>query len=245
MKWLIVIGVLVIGVIAYRKFQSTGDIGDQTRMHSWAGAFWGALIGCFFGIAGFGGAIAATIPGALIGYFLAPVLLRSRDVMAASDRKGRSRSSVGDSPEQVASVQPLSDSYHERIAHLRYSTAEGHILSVTGHQVLALDETAMRAHEDAEKRMDADLQWWYEGEPKRWHVFLKNYSSSPIVVVCLDITPGPSHSPTGPTNCVYIKLHSQIPPNIPFVVVFPTPRGSVDNLDVQDCSLHSAYGIAP
>lgn len=245
MKWMIVIVVLIVGVMAYRKFQSTGDVVDQEKMHAWAGAFWGALIGCFFGIAGFGGAIVATIPGAVIGYFLAPIFMRKRPALTAVETPARNFNGTEAAPEQRTTVQPLPDSYHQFIAHLRYCLTEGHIFSVTGHQTSTLDETAVRADEDSEKRMDADLRWWYEGEPKRWHVFLKNHSSAPIAFVCLDITPGHSSSPTGPTNRVYIKLHHQIPSGFPFVLVFPTPKGSADNLMVQDCSLHSIYRAAP
>lgn len=78
MKWLIVIGLFAVSVIAYRKFQSTNALEDQKKLHAWAGAFWGGLIGSFFGIAGFGGAIAGTIPGAVIGYFLIPLFMQNR-----------------------------------------------------------------------------------------------------------------------------------------------------------------------
>ena len=245
MKWLIVIGLLAIGVIAYRKFQSTNAADDQRKMQAWAGAFWGGLIGCFFGIAGFGGAIVATIPGAVIGYFLLPLFLQKRQPEPANGGYEPVPNGLETTHHHDTPVQPLSDSYYELVEHLRYSTKEGHIYSVTGHQAFAPDERVVRADENTEKRMDADLAWWYEGEPRRWHVFLKNHSSSPIRFLCLDITPGPTHSPTGPTNRVYIKLHGEIPPGFPFVVVFPTPKGSVDNLDVQDCSLHSVYQVAP
>ena len=245
MKWLIVVGLLVVGVIAYRKFQSTNTIENQKKMQAWAGAFWGALIGCFFGVAGFGGAIAGTIPGAVIGYFLIPLFLQSRQSSPFNDSVEYTADSYEPMQEQTNFAQPMSDSYYDSVAHLRYSIQEGYIFSVTGHHTLAPGEKAVRAGEDTEKRMKADLMWWYEGEPKRWHVYLKNHSPLPVLFVCLDITPGPSHSPTGPTNRVYIKIHRPIPSGFPFVVIFPTPKGSVDNLDIQDCSLHSVYLATP
>ena len=240
MKWLIIIGLLIFGVIAYRKFQSTSASEDQQKMHAWAGAFWGGLIGCFFGIAGFGGAIAGTIPGAVLGYFFIPLLLQKRQPIAAS-----TISIYEAAPEQEIATQSFPDSYYDLVSHLRYSTMQGHIFSVTGRQAFAPDEKIERANEEAERKMDADLVWWYEGEPRQWYVYLRNHSPLPIVFLCFDITPGLTGAPTGPTNRVYIKLLGQIPAGFPFVVIFPTPKGSVDHLDAQDCSLHSAYQTAP
>ena len=47
------------------------------RMRSaYAWAFIGASVGSFVGIAGFGSAIAGTVPGAIIGYLLASNMMR-------------------------------------------------------------------------------------------------------------------------------------------------------------------------
>lgn len=55
---------------ANRTYRRTHSAIAKSKRARWAGAFVGSAIGSFFGIAGFGSAIAGTIPGAICGYLL-------------------------------------------------------------------------------------------------------------------------------------------------------------------------------
>lgn len=65
---LVVVVILVIGTKHYRDWQQSGDLRSRRKTFAWAWAFIGAIIGSFVGVAGFGGAIIGTIPGAVMGW---------------------------------------------------------------------------------------------------------------------------------------------------------------------------------
>lgn len=66
--FLVIVVILVIGSHHYRTWQRSGDPTVRRRTFAWAWALIGAIVGSFFGIAGFGGAIIGTIPGAAVGW---------------------------------------------------------------------------------------------------------------------------------------------------------------------------------
>lgn len=76
----------VLAVIAYlwyaagHNYMRTGRPEFVRKKYAYGTAFVGAVIGSSFGVAGgfagMGGAVAATIPGALVGYLLASNLLK-------------------------------------------------------------------------------------------------------------------------------------------------------------------------
>lgn len=69
---------------AHKSYESTGQWKYRRLRSSWLWAFIGASIGSFFGVAGFGTAIAGTIPGGIVA-FLAASNLMKRDL----DEEGR------------------------------------------------------------------------------------------------------------------------------------------------------------
>lgn len=74
---------LVLGVIAWlwwnahRNFEATGAWSFRRRRASFSWAFLAAIVGSFIGVAGFGTAIAGTLPGAFVGYLLASNAMKS------------------------------------------------------------------------------------------------------------------------------------------------------------------------
>lgn len=68
--FLVVVIILVIGTMHYRAWQASGDLVARRRAFAWAWALIGAIAGSFFGVAGFGGAIIGTIPGAVLGWLI-------------------------------------------------------------------------------------------------------------------------------------------------------------------------------
>ena len=62
--------------VANNKFEETNLWRYRRMRSSFAWAFMGACVGSFFGVAGFGNAIAGTIPGALFGYLLASNIMK-------------------------------------------------------------------------------------------------------------------------------------------------------------------------
>lgn len=64
------------GLRAHTYYVATGRWKFHRLRLCWAAAFIGALMGCSIGIAGFGGAVAGTIPGALFGYLAMGNLVR-------------------------------------------------------------------------------------------------------------------------------------------------------------------------
>lgn len=77
MTWLVFLVVIIFGVVAYRENLVKPTSSTRRRTLAWGWAFWGAIIGTFFGIAGFGSAIAGTGVGALIGYLGASAWLKT------------------------------------------------------------------------------------------------------------------------------------------------------------------------
>jgi hypothetical protein len=77
----IVLTALMLTVIAFKwwkaneRYQQNSGLWYGRRRGSWVWCFIGAGIGSFLGNAGFGTAIAGTLPGAVIGYFTADYLL--------------------------------------------------------------------------------------------------------------------------------------------------------------------------
>ena len=75
--------ILVLGVIAWlwwnanSKFEATGAWSFRRRRAAFSWAFLGAIAGSFLGVAGFGTAIAGTLPGAFIGYLHASNAMKS------------------------------------------------------------------------------------------------------------------------------------------------------------------------
>lgn len=62
--------------VANNKYVETG-LWKYRRMRSaYIWAFLGAVIGSFFGVAGFGDAIAGTVPGAVFAYLLASNMMK-------------------------------------------------------------------------------------------------------------------------------------------------------------------------
>lgn len=71
--------IVVIGVVwwsFHKSYMQSGKWADRRRRSAWSWGLIGALIGSFFGVAGFGGAIAGTIPGAIVGYLIASNLMK-------------------------------------------------------------------------------------------------------------------------------------------------------------------------
>lgn len=72
----------VLAVIAFLwwsangSFMATGQWKYRRLRSAWAWAFLGAAVGSFFGVAGFGSAIAGTIPGAIVGYLIASNMMK-------------------------------------------------------------------------------------------------------------------------------------------------------------------------
>lgn len=69
--FLVIATIFVIGTLAYRNYQRTGEAIDRRKSLAWGWALAGAIIGSFFGVAGFGGAIIGTVPGAIVGWLIA------------------------------------------------------------------------------------------------------------------------------------------------------------------------------
>lgn len=94
MSWLVICAVLILGVVAYRRHISAPSASARRKTYAWAWAFWGALIGSFFGIAGFGAAIAGTSIGAILGYLAASTWMKV-DITDQSVITQKPRSSTG------------------------------------------------------------------------------------------------------------------------------------------------------
>lgn len=76
MTWIVICAVLIFGVIAYRRHMRAPSASGRRKTYAWAWAFWGAIAGSFFGIAGFGTAVSGAGLGAVVGYLAATALIR-------------------------------------------------------------------------------------------------------------------------------------------------------------------------
>src|SRR4051812_20680774 len=63
---------------AHRTYEATRGVDSRVNRASLSWAFIGASVGSFFGVAGLGGAIAATVPAAVIAFIIARLLMRLR-----------------------------------------------------------------------------------------------------------------------------------------------------------------------
>jgi len=73
----IIVVILALGTAAYRAFRRTGAEHQRQRSLRWGWALAGAIAGSFMGVVAFGGAIAATLPGAAFGWVLGKALGRA------------------------------------------------------------------------------------------------------------------------------------------------------------------------
>jgi hypothetical protein len=73
---LILVGIGIAWFYWNKRYMRSGLYQHRRLRASWSWAFGGAIIGSFFGVAGFGAAIAGTIPGAFIGFLAAGYLMK-------------------------------------------------------------------------------------------------------------------------------------------------------------------------
>jgi hypothetical protein len=72
---IILIGIAILWLIANNEFNESGSMVARRKRASFVWAFAGGVLGSFTGFAGFGEAIAGTIPGAIFGYLVASHLM--------------------------------------------------------------------------------------------------------------------------------------------------------------------------
>ncbi|PPI79520.1 hypothetical protein DXI23_04540 [Marinobacter flavimaris] len=70
LTFIVVVVILFIGSRYYRDWQMRGDPVSRRKSFAWGWALIGAILGSFTGIAGFGGAIIGTVPGAILGWLI-------------------------------------------------------------------------------------------------------------------------------------------------------------------------------
>jgi hypothetical protein len=94
LTFIVVIAILVVGSRHYRHWHTTGDPVSRRKTYAWGWALLGAILGSFTGLAGFGGAIIGTIPGAVLGWLVGSNLnKRDYDSESATPETSRSYSS--------------------------------------------------------------------------------------------------------------------------------------------------------
>lgn len=74
--FLVLAAIIVLWYLASYAYMRSGRPKARRQKTSFAWGFVGAVVGSFVGIAGFGGAIVGTIPGAIIGYLIASNLMK-------------------------------------------------------------------------------------------------------------------------------------------------------------------------
>lgn len=67
---IVVVVILFLGSRHYRHWQLSDDLVSRRKTFAWGWALIGAILGSFTGIAGFGGAIIGTVPGAVLGWLI-------------------------------------------------------------------------------------------------------------------------------------------------------------------------------
>ena len=118
---------LVIAVLWYRansSYQATQAYPSRVDRASLLWAFLGAVLGSFFGVSGFGGAIAGTIPLALAAYFFARLLMRRWNPSSAAAPDLRALQS--NFLESTAHVFPRAESLPTSLAVRSQTTTTSH-----------------------------------------------------------------------------------------------------------------------
>jgi len=73
---LVLVVIFVAWFIANKKYNNSRVWRYRRQRAAFSWAFLGAIVGSSFGVAGFGSAIAGTIPGAIVAYLLASNLMK-------------------------------------------------------------------------------------------------------------------------------------------------------------------------
>ena len=241
MTWLIILSVLCLGVIAYRRNVRAPSAAARRKTHAWAWAFWGGIIGSFFGIAGLGGAIAGTGVGALIGYLAATAMMK----VDRNDSAQTAAVSYEEQEEYVPHTTAESGSYslptqwHLKVNRLRELLEAGAIQEI--HALPVSDQTGSPIDPNDVSLLEHSQTWWLERNTTKWHLHLFNSCKAPIDALCLSITPGPSDEPAGPSNSVILALFEPILPGASAAVVFDTPPGSSADHHIQNVVITGAW----
>lgn len=241
--------IIILGVRAYRTY--IADRNEQTLdvARRWGCAFWGAILGSFFGVAGFGDAIPGTPVGALIGYLAGVAWGDQRDKGSsdvgtnASAKGAEARGAAAGPPvnSKPPESAPLSKEYYDKIRWCNQRITKG-LLQVVRASFADNEENNWVDIGAEEARALDQLQFWWAAK-EHFSVFLNNSSGRPLVAFEFSLTPGPSARPEGATVTRMFKFARPVLPHESLVIVFDAEDGMDPQIPVQDGKITRAWSL--